>query len=315
MTVRVQAFEIIRTWLFTTLLKSELHRGELPWRDVMISGWGLNEQGRKISKRDLQKEGSRYDPATVMAQFGADALRHWAGKSHLGHDLRYHAKDVRAGRKVVVKLWNAARLAGLSWEGFDPAAPRPTDRPPEDRALLHGLDQVIRTVTDGLEGYDYATGLAALDRFFVGTLCDDWLETIKARLAEPERFGTRLAAQATLYEALRDVLGLYAPFLPFVTEALWQRLYREHEGGASLHTTAFPTPRGAAAVPEMEAVGEVLRAVRQARTEARLPQSRELAWLQVPEALRGLEPTLMAACRARALRFGADLDLAFVDPP
>ena len=330
MTVRVQAFEIIRTWLFTTLLKADLHLGTLPWRDVMISGWGLNEQGRKISKRDLvgRPDGSfnRYDPDDVIDMYGADALRHWAGRSHLGHDLRYHEKDVKAGRRVVVKLWNAARLVEMALESdaedpgpgserrsaFDPtSAPPLAARPPEDRDLLHGLDAVIRTVDDAFADYDYATGLSALDRYFFATFCDDWLETIKARIHQPERFpaGSRASAQATAHEALRTILGLYAPYLPFVTEAIWQRLYASQEEAPSLHVTRFPEPRGVPEAPEMGDVRAVLRLARALRTESRVPQSRQLEALQlsVPAEDQArwaqLEPTLRAACRVDRIAF------------
>ena len=285
----------------------------------MISGWGLNEQGRKISKRDLMARGdgsfNRYDPDDVIGKYGADALRHWAGRSHLGHDMRYHEKDVKAGRRVVVKLWNAARLVEMALtegEAFDPGtAPPIADRPPEDRDVLHGLDAVIRTVDESFADYDYATGLSALDRYFFSRFCDDWLETIKARLHQPERFpaGSRAAARATAREALRTLLGLYAPYLPFVTEAIWQRLYAGSEDAPSLHVTRFPSPRDLPAVPAMDDVRTVLRLARTLRTEARVPQSRQLRalHLDVPEAAQlgwtALEPTLRAACRVDGITF------------
>ncbi|MBX2796925.1 MAG: valine--tRNA ligase [Myxococcales bacterium] len=314
MGVRVQAFEIIRTWLFYTLLKAHLHHDDLPWRDVVISGWGLNEQGRKISKRDLASSTdasgfNRYDPAQVIGKFGADALRHWAGSGNLGHDMRYHAKQVKAGRRVVVKLWNAARLAALSLNDFDPDAPRTpaAQRPPEDRHLLAALDALTREVDRGLAAHDYASGLRALDTFLFQHFCDDWLEGIKDRLAQPESFpeGSRLAAQQTLYEALRRIVGLYAPYLPFVTEAIWQRLFQPSEGGPSVHTTTFPQAEDHPPVPEMAIVRQVLGEVRRRRTEQRLPQSHALAAVHItgPAALlrqiESLRPTLRAACRAR----------------
>lgn len=315
-TVRVQAFEIIRTWLFYTLVKSELHDDRLPWRDVMISGWGLNEQGRKISKRDLQKtaegEFNRYDPAHLIAKYGADALRHWAAHSHLGQDLRYHEKHVRTGRKTAVKLWNAGRLGSILLEGFDPAAPHCpiADRAPEDRHLLHQLDACITTVRDGLERYDYATGLRTLDRWFFADFCDNWLEAIKDRIAHPEQFptGSDWAAQATLHEALRTAIGLYAPYLPFATEGLWHRLYRSSEGGPSIHVTRFPEARGIPSEPGMELVAQLRTTARQARTELRIPQSRSIPMtIRAPEdllcSLRALEPSARAACRATALQW------------
>ncbi|MFT4626535.1 MAG: valyl-tRNA synthetase [Myxococcota bacterium] len=312
MTVRVQAFEIIRSWLFYTLVKADLQFDALPWRDVMISGWGLNEQGKKISKRDLmhRTEGfNRYDPGDVIARWGADALRHWAGSGHLGHDLRYHTRGVKAGRKTVVKLWNAGRLASQNLGGFDPD--RPVEHAPEDRDLLHHLDATARIVDEGMAAYDYAIALAALDRFFFGTFCDDWLEMVKPRLAGTLGADSRAAAQATLAEALRTLLGLYAPTLPFVTEALWQRLYRPIEGGVSLHTTAFPLSQGRAAVPELDRVRQVLRSVRGARSAGHVPQSRRVARLTIQGApeLSTLTDTLRSACRADAIQFTPGTEL------
>ena len=114
MTLRVQAFEIIRTWLFYSLMKAHLHDDDIPWEHVMISGWGLNENGKKFWKRDLEAKQvgvyNKYDPEDVIDKYGADALRFWAAGSHLGHDLRYHEEDVKTGRKLVLKLWNIARL-------------------------------------------------------------------------------------------------------------------------------------------------------------------------------------------------------------
>jgi valyl-tRNA synthetase len=195
MTVRVQAFEIIRTWLFYTLIKSDAHLDTLPWRDVMISGWGLNENGKKISKSDLEKytdkDGyNRYEPFGVIRKFGADALRFWAAGSHLGQDMRFNEKDVKDGRKLAVKLWNAARFVLMQIEGFDPDAPRPAfaDRQPEDRWLLTELNKILPGVAAGMEGFDYAVAREAIERFFWATFCDDYLEMVKHRFWKPELY-------------------------------------------------------------------------------------------------------------------------------
>jgi len=323
MTVRVQAFEIIRTWLFYTVVKSHLHEDTLPWRDVMISGWGLNEQGKKISKRDLErhtdKDGfNRYEPYGVVRKYGADALRYWAAGSHLGHDTRYNEKDVRAGRKLVVKLWNAARFALMQMDGFDPEAPRPAfeNRTPEDRWLLTELNQILPTVEQGMETYNYAVAREAIDRFFWGTFCDDYLEMVKDRFWNPERYeeSARESARATLWEALRILLSLYAPILPFVTEELYQRIYKPLEGTVSLHITSWPEHRADCTdeVPEMAVVGGILRAVRTLRTEQRISQTRQLqavvldleaASADTAAMVRQLERTLQAVGRSHEVRY------------
>lgn len=324
MTLRVQAFEIIRTWLFYTLLKGHLHHDRLPWEGVMISGWGLNEQGKKISKRDLAKYTdengfNRYDPQQVIEKYGADALRHWAASARLGSDLRYHEKDVRAGRKLVMKLWNAARLASMQWEDFNPAAVRLAvgERPPEDRWMFAELSDALRAMHDGMANGDYAVGRERLDRFFWLTYCDDWLEIIKDRLWNPERYSptSRLAAQASLWESIRMLLGAYAPYLPFVTEALYQRLYRSAEHTISIHITPPPQPLAATAAPAgMVDARAILKAIRAHRSMLQVSQSRAVERLTVDVSgaseetqaqLRALKETLQAMARTPVLIWAA----------
>ncbi len=308
MSVRVQAFEIIRTWLFYTLVKSDIHHDTVPWTDVMISGWGLNEQGKKISKSSLEKFTdkktgyNRYEPYAVIRKYGADALRYWAAGSNLGTDTRYNEKDVRAGRKLVVKLWNAARFAMMQMDGFDPAAPRPAfaDRTPEDRWLLASLNRILPNVEKAFDGFQYGPARELTDRFFWATFCDDYLEMVKDRFWNPERYpeSARESARATLWEALRTVLSLYAPFLPFTTEELYQQIYKPYEGTVSLHVSGWPThdPAQDVTVPEMDVVGGILRAVRAARTEQRISQTRQLESLTID--LGGASDELAATIRA-----------------
>lgn len=325
MTVRVQAFEIIRTWLFYTLIKSDAHLDTLPWKDVMISGWGLNENGKKISKSDLEKytdkDGyNRYEPFGVINKFGADALRYWAAGSHLGHDMRFNEKDVKDGRKLAVKLWNAARFVLMQIEGFDPEATRPTfsERQPEDRWLLTELNKIVPVVSEGFETYNYAVARESVDRFFWATFCDDYLEMVKHRFWKPELYteAARVSARATLWEALRVILGLYAPFVPFTTEDLYQAIYRPVEGTVSLHVTKFPEfdAERTAEVPEMLVVGGILRAVRQLRTEARLSQTRALEVVVVDlsaasdslkQTVEAMKASIQAVSRAGEVRIDA----------
>ncbi len=338
MTVRVQAFEIIRTWLFYTVVKSHLHTDSLPWRDVMISGWGLNEQGKKISKRDLEKHTdadgyNRYEPYAVVQRYGADALRYWAAGSNLGSDTRFNERDVKNGRRLVVKLWNAARFVGMQMEGFDPSAERIpfAERTAEDRWVLSELQKVLPAATEGFESYGYSVAREATDRFFREIFTDDYMEMVKDRFWNPDRHSdfARASAQATLWEVLRAVLSLYAPFMPFITEALYQRMYRAQEKHVSLHVSPWPEPDSAQSgeVAEMEVIRGVLRAVRRLRTDRRINQTRQLARVmidlegasaEVSEVLRSLSQTLQAVARTAEVTFTAaehetDIDGVKVD--
>ena len=229
----------------------------------MISGWGLNENGKKFSKRDLAAKQvgvfNKYDPEDVIDKYGADALRFWAAGSHLGHDLRYHEEDVKTGRKLVLKLWNITRLVEQYAPDFDPRQIVPVaDRTPEDRWIVSRLERLLPAVERGFETYDYAIAREALDHFFWTEFCDDYVELVKDRFWNAASYSDELRASArsTLWETLRTLLGLYAPFLPFVTEELFQEMYAAHESVPSLHVTAWPEAPAVpiAEVPEIETV-------------------------------------------------------------
>ncbi len=324
MTVRVQAFEIIRTWLFYTLAKSHLHTNSLPWRDVMISGWGLNENGKKISKRDLDQFTdatgyNRYEPYSVIKKFGADAVRYWAAGGTLGHDLRYNERDVQNGRKLVVKLWNAARFCASQLEGFD--ADRDTipfqDRTPEDRWLLVELNRVVPVVTQAFDSYSYHEAREAIDKVFWSVFCDDYLEMIKDRFWTKDEYpeSTRVSTRCTMWEGLRIILSLYAPFVPFITEHIYQLMYRQSTNVVSLHVSPWPEfdPARTGEVPEMTVVSEILTAVRGLRTTRKIAQTRRISKLVldvadpasgVAQTIRRMELSIKAAARSKDVIYG-----------
>jgi valyl-tRNA synthetase len=323
MTLRVQAYDIIRTWLFYTLVKSHLHNGSVPWTHVMMSGWGLNEQGKKFSKREMQsKPGAfnRYDPEQVVDRYGADALRYWAAGSHLGSDMRYNEQDVKVGRKLVLKLWNVARFVEQYLGEFDPSRDRVpvAERTPEDRWLVGTAERLVERVETEMDQFEYARAREAIDHFFWNDFADDYIEIVKDRFWSPDRHTehSRNSARTTLVETLRVLLSLYAPIVPFVTEELYQLRYREHEGAVSLHAGGWPVlpAERTAPVPEMDVLRAVLDAVRAERTKARISQSKPIEEVvidldgasdTVRAALDTLQLALVAASRTRAVRTGA----------
>lgn len=326
MSLRVQAFEIIRTWLFYTLAKSHLHTDSLPWQDVMISGWGLNEQGKKVSKRDLEqytdKNGyNRYDPYSVVQKYGADALRYWAAGSRLGNDLRFNESDVKAGRKIVTKLWNVARMCTIYLRGYDPDKDFVafSNRSVEDRWLMSRLNKLVTEVSDGFESYDYAIGREAMEKFFWGTYCDNYLEIIKDKFWRPELYSEeeRKSAQTTLQESLRTMLGLYAPYMPFVTDELYQRVFAGRENNVSIHATSWPTQNKGyddpTAEKEMDTVVGILEGVRQIRSQEKVGAASGSTNLvidmteaseDIGTVVRKNERAIMSATRCKEISYG-----------
>lgn len=322
MDLRVQAFEIIRTWLFYTLVKSHFHTSSLPWKNVMISGWGLNEQGKKISKRDLEKfteaDGyNRYDPYSLITRYGADALRYWAASSQLGKDLRFHEREVKDGRKIVVKLWNVARLAFKYMEDFNPKTDLvPFDkRPVEDRWIVSELAKVTQRMSESFEKYDYATGKEAMHKFFWITYCDNYLELVKTRFWDNSGWieQDRRAAQSTLYETLRTLIGLLAPYLPYITEEIYQKANKFGENHASLHVSPWPETAKVAFddQTQIDVILGTLSSVRKLRTEQQIGQGAILKEVvihadgKLAEMAKSLETSLKNAARASSIRFGA----------
>jgi valyl-tRNA synthetase len=323
--MRVQAFEIIRTWLFYSVVQSELLFGRVPWRTALISGWGLSEQGKKLSKRNLDSSTgpdgyNRYVPDDVMDKYGADAVRLWATRGRIGTDLRYNEKDIRTGRKFAVKLWNVGRFLSMNLGDLDVSAPGMPlgERDIVDRWVLSHLAHTVAEATAAFGAHDYMQAHQAASRMFWSVYCDRYLEMIKDRLgAGPAPIGAdRDSARWTLWESFRVLLGLFAPFAPFVTERMYQQFYRAHEGTVSLHQTRWPEPdaRWRGDQPAVEAVDQltvILDATRALRSGQRLGNSARLSRLTVQahdararSLLDQIAEPLRVAARADALVLG-----------
>ncbi|MFV1958731.1 MAG: valine--tRNA ligase, partial [Planctomycetota bacterium] len=226
MTMRPQAHDIIRTWAFYTIVKSWIHFRDVPWHEVMISGHVQAPGRTKISK---SKGNAPTDPNGMIERHGADAVRYWALSATLGNDYVYSEEDLKQGRRLAVKLWNAARLAKRHLEGFDRRAVRAEPRP-MDRWIRSRLAQAREIATDHLDVYEFGIAKGDVERFFWSDLCDNYLEMIKNRLhveddAGAEARASREAARAGLHDALYGVIRLFAPFVPHVCEAIWRDLF------------------------------------------------------------------------------------------
>ncbi len=268
--LRPQAHEIIRTWLFSTVLRAHLELDRLPWTDAAISGWVLDPDRRKMAK----SVGNVVTPDEPLERFGADALRYWAAHARLGVDTAYDEGQLRVGRRLAVKLLNVSRFV-LSLPGGD--------GPPTaavDRAALGRLGTVVAAATEAFERYDHAEALARTEAFF-WWFCDDHVELVKSRAYGAAGPGPDGAASAVagLRTALDVQLRLLAPVLPYATEEVWS-WWRT----GSVHTAAWPEPAplreaGRGPDPELPALaswvlGEVRRAKSAAHASVRAPVER-----------------------------------------
>ncbi|MGZ5352876.1 MAG: valine--tRNA ligase [Actinomycetota bacterium] len=225
MDLRPQAHDIIRTWLFYTVLKAELEHGSLPWTNAAISGFILDPDRKKMSK----SKGNVVTPIALLEQYGADAVRYWAASARLGLDAAFKEEQIKIGRRLAIKVLNASRFA-ISLEG-----PEAEITDPLDRSMLRRLSDVVTEVTAALEDYEHSRALDVAERFFWG-FTDDYLELVKSRAYGSHGAEAAGSAIASLRLALGVLLRLFAPFLPYVTEEVWSWWRR-----GSIHRAAWPS--------------------------------------------------------------------------
>ena len=224
MDLRPQAHDIIRTWLFYTVLKAHLEHDSLPWRNAAISGWVLDPDRKKMSK----SKGNVVTPIGVLEQYGADAVRYWSASARLGVDTAFKDEQIKIGRRLAIKILNASRFV-LSFE-----APAGEIGDPLDRSMLRRLSEVVVEATRAFEAYDHARALEVAERFFWG-FTDDYLELVKGRVYGSNGSEAAGSAIAALRLALDTLLRLFAPFLPYVTEEVWS-WWRQ----GSIHRAPWP---------------------------------------------------------------------------
>lgn len=291
--LRPQAHDIIRTWLFSTVVRAELEHGSLPWSDTVLSGWILDPDRKKMSK----SVGNVVTPIGLLEEYGSDAVRYWAASGRAGTDTAFDIAQIKVGRRLAIKILNASRfILGFASDEAGPEGREVTE--PIDLAMLTTLAGVVGEATAAFDDHDYTRALERTERFF-WSLCDDHLELVKAR-AYGDGPGAR-SAHVALRTALSVVLRLFAPALPFVTEEVWSWFQ-----AGSVHLAAWPTAaevdrvtggHGDPAV--LNSTAEVLREIRKVKSAAQVSMRAEAARVlvrgpAVPE-VRRAAPDLRAA--------------------
>lgn len=270
MGMRCQAHEIIRTWAFYSIVKSLYHTGQIPWKDIMISGFVLAKPGEKISK-------SKHDsnsPMALIETHSADAIRYWSANSKLGTDTFFSEEELNISKRFINKLYNAAKFAVMQLENFEkPLTYEESELLPIDQWILQRVNETTIRVTNLLNDYEIGQARHEIDHLFWKDFCDYYIELVKERLYQPEKHGAaqRFSGQLAVYHSLLGILKLYAVYTPYVTEYIYQCYFREQEQKISLHQTIWETKKENRIYIEFgEHLQKVIFEVRKQKTEKQM---------------------------------------------
>jgi len=313
--LRPQGQDIIRTWLFSTVLRSQQEHGKLPWSDAAISGWILDPDRKKMSK----SKGNVVTPNDLLIEHSSDAVRYWASSARLGTDAAFDTGQMKIGRRLAIKILNAAKFV-LSFE-----APSSEDHVsiPVDQSLLLSLADVVTEATAAFENYDHTKALELAEKFF-WNFTDNYLELVKERAYGEGGFNEAEQASAViaLRKALLTLLRLFAPFLPFATDEVWSWW---QVGSGSIHRTSWPTREELTEgldpqyLELLDLAEQALFGIRKAKSDEKASMKAEVsqAVLVAPEAkipaIRLLSADLKAAGKIANLEFVSGEELAVKD--
>jgi valyl-tRNA synthetase len=278
MDVRPQAHEIIRTWLFSSVVRSHLEDDCLPWTNAAISGWILDPDRKKMSK----SKGNVVTPKALLDEYSSDAVRYWAASGRPGTDTAFDVGQMKIGRRLAIKILNASKFT-LSMGPIDDVS---TITEPLDLSMLARLRAVVEEATAAFEAYNYARALEVTEAFF-WTFTDDYVELVKERA-----YATGSAsesARAALTLAISVQLRLFAPFLPFTTEEVWSWTRT-----GSIHRSTWPAESEfpASGDPQiLERVSDALTGLRKTKSDAKASMKARLSEATVegtPGAIRAI---------------------------
>ena len=301
MSMRPQSHDIIRTWAFYSILRAEQIEESVPWKDIMIHGFIMAPDGTPMHS----SIGNVIDPIPILEKYGADALRYYAASCSLGIDHAFREPDVIRGRKLATKVYNLGQFASRYVEGAP--AEMPSGLRASDRWILARYSQTVRFVTASLDDYGFDKAMKEIEGFIWHEFADNYVEMIKGRTDDAVRY--------TVRTVLLGCMKMLAPFMPHVTEEVYQSLFRGSEGEKSIHLTAWPEPvlddEDALAVGEK--LKDVVAGIRTWKSERKLPLNAPLKLVELVGAdaavLADAREDLLDATKAEELNIAPEAEL------
>jgi len=279
--------------------------GKPPFKEVLVNGMVLAPDGKKMSK----SLGNVIPPDKLIEDYSADAVRQWSALSGaFARDKPFSYKDIQYAKSFILKLWNASKLVEKSLEGFDRKKTKGTSLKfrTVDKWMLSRINRLIKSNTANYDNYDYFAIITSLQDFFWHEFCDYYLEEVKHRLYQPEKFGeeSRKAVQFTLYVVLLDMLKMLAPIMPHVCEEIYEQVYKKHENDKSLAQSKWPAlyEKDIDEKAEKSAVllNQVLTEIRKFKAEKKMALNADISAVKI----RTLEPELLETVREELVEAG-----------
>lgn len=272
--IRPQSHEIIRTWAFYTVVKSALHHDEIPWKNVIISGWVLDPDRKKMSK----SKGNVVVPNDLIETYGADAVRYWAANARLGSDTANDEQVFKVGKKLVVKLFNASKFV---LNGSTQEINLSDITEPLDISLIYVFNEYLDRITKYMDKFQFAEALNLIEEFFWNYFTDNYIELVKNRSKFNDYGQKTISGSVTLSLILENTLKLFAPFVPMVTEEIWGWMNRKGESAyKSIHIEKWPEKLGIdfknITADEIEIAKDAIASVRKEKTNIGLSLGSEV---------------------------------------
>ncbi len=309
--LRPQSHDIIRTWAFYTILKSYLHFGEIPWKDVAIGTYVLDSKGKGMHK----SLGNVVWTDDLLKRYSVDTIRYWVGTATFGEDLSFQEKDLVTGQRFLTKLWNACKFGFMHLEDFKA---KPEKIEVMDKWMLSKLNDVVKNATEYFDNYQTGKAKRIAEEFF-WFVCDNYLEIIKDRMYNPDKRGkpARQSAQYGLYEFILAILKLMAPIVPHITEEIYSIYFSDKEKVKSIHVSSWPAVRKEFADKKAELAGDaavaIISEVRKFKAKNNMSLKQELKKLVIEIKDKKLvEPVLddlKATVHANEISFEEEADI------